>query len=103
MKNFESLREQYLHKQRIISAKETADILLKIKQGLYPNRFSFPIGIQFELTSQCNLNCKHCYNNSSVERFSEMRTQDWLNIVQDIIDHEGIFQCILSGGEHLLL
>ena len=32
--------------------------------GLYPPSFDFPMTLQFELTSHCNVYCKHCYNYS---------------------------------------
>ena len=30
-----------------------------IAEGSYPAKFDFPIAMQFELTSRCNLRCKH--------------------------------------------
>lgn len=37
------------------------------KAGLYPNKFDFPLLLQFELTRRCNVFCKHCYNNSGAD------------------------------------
>ena len=72
--------------------------------GLYPKRFDMPLTIQFELTTNCNLKCRHCYNMSN-ERVYErtMTTGDWLKVVDDIIANGGIFQAIMSGGEPLLM
>lgn len=96
-------RTDFLKEQRVISARKIAFMKKNIRNGLYPREFSFPITMQFELTSQCNLSCKHCYNSSSMDRIPEMQLRDWLALVDDIIAHGGIFQCILSGGEPLLL
>ena len=35
------------------------------KEGIYSKSHMFPIAsLQFELTTHCNVFCKHCYNNS---------------------------------------
>ncbi len=74
------------------------------EQGLYPKSFSMPLGLQFELTSKCGLYCKHCYNASNeTHSKDEMTLTDWKNLVDDVIKNGGIFQCIISGGEPLLL
>ena len=39
-----------------------------IAEGCYPKQFNFPLAIQFEVTSKCNLKCKHCYNRSGGNR-----------------------------------
>lgn len=73
-------------------------------QELYPKKFLMPIGIQYELTGACNLRCKHCYNRSGDPDIqTRMTPKDWLDLTQHIVEHGGIFQCILSGGEPLLL
>ncbi len=74
------------------------------EQGLYPKSFSLPLGLQFELTSKCGLYCKHCYNASGESHSKdEMTLADWKQLVDGIIKEGGIFQCIISGGEPLLL
>lgn len=96
LKNFIKDQERYIKARNEFIHKN-------INDGLYPEKFSFPLGIQFELTSQCNLYCKHCYNRSSSDRLPLLNKQNWEDIVKDIINNGGIFQCILSGGEPLLL
>lgn len=74
--------------------------------GLYPKFFSFPVTLQFELTGACNLKCKHCYNRSGdVDRvqYTKMSPVHWKELARNIVDLGGIFQCIISGGEPLLL
>lgn len=97
------LREKMYNSQLIQAARELADIKKRIKNGLYPSSFSMPLAIQFEVTAKCNLYCKHCYNKSSMKRESPMSVADWKSVVKDIVEHGGIFQCIISGGEPLLL
>ncbi|MCF2601698.1 radical SAM protein [Anaerovibrio lipolyticus] len=74
--------------------------------GLYPKYFSYPITLQFELTGSCNLKCKHCYNRSGDEdriRYTKMTPEKWKQLAHQIVKDGGIFQCIISGGEPLLL
>ena len=76
-----------------------------ISENLYPEKFMMPLTLQFELTSHCNVHCKHCYNlsgenNSKPDR---MTPENWENFARYIVQHGGIFQCVISGGEPLLL
>ena len=74
------------------------------KAGAYPKKFDYPITLQFELTGQCNLKCKHCYNRSGdADRETLMTAEKWCELSRQIVSDGGIFQCILSGGEPLLL
>ena len=75
-----------------------------LKEGCYPKKFIFPITIQFELTGRCNLKCKHCYNRSGdSDRVTRMTPEEWCKFAKYLVKNGGIFQCILSGGEPLLL
>ena len=74
--------------------------------GAYPKQFNYPITLQFELTGACNLACKHCYNRSgdSDRKQQTLMTPDkWIELANQIVADGGIFQCIISGGEPLLL
>lgn len=74
--------------------------------GEYPIQFSYPLALQFELTGKCNLNCKHCYNRSGdddVVSSDVMTPERWKQLAHQIVGDGGIFQCIISGGEPLLL
>jgi MoaA/NifB/PqqE/SkfB family radical SAM enzyme len=86
----------------IHTIKGTRDQL--IKDGLYPKKFSMPLSIQFEVTSKCNLRCKHCYNKSGEPSSNDKMTNErWLFLCQEIVKDGGIFQATFSGGEPLLL
>ena len=76
-----------------------------ISENLYPEKFFMPLTLQFELTSHCNVHCKHCYNLSG-ENNSEpdrMTPENWKIFARYLVKHGGIFQCVISGGEPLLL
>jgi MoaA/NifB/PqqE/SkfB family radical SAM enzyme len=82
---------------------ESENIKHDQNNGLYPKFFSFPVGIQFEITAKCNLSCKHCYNRSDIRSIDIMTIKNLIDVVDDIIESGGIFQCIISGGEPFLL
>lgn len=72
------------------------------KKGVFNNLFKFPIGIQFELTYKCNLNCIYCYNNSGcITNKDEISDLDWIRIANEAAEN-GIFECVISGGEPFL-
>jgi len=76
------------------------------KAGLFSKLSSFPLAsLQFELTSHCNAACKHCYNNSGVNNNipDAMTPQKWILFAKYLVEHGGVFECLLSGGEPLLL
>lgn len=85
--------------------KKTTDSIRKMQStGQYPQEFSMPIGVQYELTGACNLKCKHCYNRSGDQDVKTlMQPEDWIRLSHHIVENGGVFQCILSGGEPLLM
>ncbi|MBV5308181.1 radical SAM/SPASM domain-containing protein [Chromatium okenii] len=99
------MKQNNLVTQQIKYAQEHIDrIRCEQEQGLYPKQFSLPLGLQLELTSKCNLYCKHCYNSSGENHNKDkMTVADWNKLVNDVTENGGIFQCIISGGEPLLL
>lgn len=84
--------------------KEVAQTKALQEAGLYPKSFDMPLTLQFELTTNCNLKCRHCYNMSNERVYDRtMTVENWLKVVDDVIANGGIFQAIMSGGEPLLL
>ena len=73
--------------------------------GVYPKSLNFPLTLQFELTTRCNVFCKHCYNDSGEKNNARdpMTPEKWIEFSRYLVEHGGIFECILSGGEPLLL
>lgn len=72
-------------------------------QGKYPRRFELPVALQMELTGRCNLRCKHCYNVSGETAKTTMTPGDWRTLARQLVAAGGLFECIISGGEPLLL
>lgn len=75
-----------------------------IAEGSFPAKFSFPLAMQFEVTSRCNLKCKHCYNRSGGNQPADAMTGDkWVAFAKKLVDKGGLFEATISGGEPLLL
>ena len=73
-------------------------------ENKYPIKYKMPVALQFELTANCNMRCVHCYNRSGdVDKKTLMKLNDWLNLSKHLIENGGIFQCVISGGEPLLM
>jgi len=70
--------------------------------SMYPTCLERPIGFQVELTSQCNMRCKHCYNASGDRAPDDLSPAEWDGVLDQIAGIEP-FQFIISGGEPLLL
>lgn len=97
-----------LRKYEKLDDKEIRDEHKRINQlieaGAYPKEFRMPLILQFELTSKCNVYCKHCYNNSGENNHEDAMTPErWVEFSKWLVKHGGLFECILSGGEPLLL
>lgn len=76
------------------------------KAGLYSKEKIFPLAtLHLELTSHCNARCKHCYNNSGIQNAisDAMTPQKWISFSKYLVEHGGVFECIISGGEPLLM
>lgn len=84
--------------------RERERILGLIQSNSYPASFKFPLILQFELTTRCNVFCKHCYNDSGNNNICDAMTADkWIEFSKYLVKHGGLFECIISGGEPLLL
>lgn len=93
---------QAIDEKNVKTIRANIEALQKI--GAYPQSFTYPITLQFELTGQCNLACEHCYNRSGdADRMTAMTPDKWCDLAKQIVKDGGIFQCIISGGEPLLL
>ena len=100
--------KNYLKKYRTLDERNLQAVRQNIAAlqnvGAYPKKFEYPITLQFELTGQCNLKCKHSYNRSGdADRETLMTPEKWCDLSRQIVSDGGIFQCIISGGEPLLL
>lgn len=57
--------------------------------------------VQFEVTNQCNLHCKHCYGDSGRKREDELTTEEIKRVVDDLA-RAAVFNIVFTGGEPLL-
>lgn len=57
-----------------------------------------PYSCYINLTSKCNLRCRHCYGNYADEDPNTLSWQQWEKIVEDLNNYE-VFLVNLSGGE----
>ena len=75
------------------------------RKGFYTGNGTYPLSsLHFELTSKCNAYCRHCYNNSGVNNQEDAMTPEkWKNFAKYLVEKGGVFECLLSGGEPLLL
>lgn len=60
-----------------------------------------PLNVEWEITRQCNLRCKHCYTSAGKKDPEELTTEQALTIVNHL-DTIGVSDITISGGEPLL-
>ena len=65
------------------------------------NKFSFADTIYIELTRKCNLQCKHCLNNSGRELENQLTKDEVLNLICNLYN-AGVQELRFTGGEPLL-
>ena len=82
---------------------KVTDRLLEELQNkkIYPKELDSPLGCQLELTYKCNLKCKQCYNQSGCSK-KDIPFKKWMDVIEQLVDMN-IFECVISGGEPLLL
>ncbi len=101
----ENRRRYYnILKKMNLQEEDVVNQALKNK-GFYFGSDIYPLSsLHFELTSKCNAFCRHCYNNSGINNnIDEMTPDRWLDFSKYIVKNGGVFECLLSGGEPLLL
>lgn len=60
-----------------------------------------PTVVQLELTLECNMGCKHCFNHGGVPRTEMMTTDEFKDIIYQLKEME-IFSLFFTGGEPTL-
>ena len=104
--DFVDNRRRYYNILRKMNLQEEDIINQALKnKGFYSDSDVYPLSsLHFELTSKCNAFCRHCYNNSSSHNnIDNMSPDRWLKFSKYLVKNGGIFECLLSGGEPLLL
>jgi len=67
---------------------------MDISQGVY----SCPYSCQINLTSKCNLRCRHCFGSYSNPEDKELTLEEWKRVI-DEITNDKVFYINISGGE----
>ena len=60
--------------------------------------FAAPETVFLELTKKCNLRCKHCFNESGLQKKDELCLQDIKTLIDDFTNM-GVFTVKITGGE----
>ncbi len=68
--------------------------------GIELERLNAPASVIFELTRNCNLRCKHCIVSAGKPLPNELKTEEWLKLVDEISDYA--VRLTLTGGEPLV-
>ena len=76
------------------------DLSIAIKVLGEEKMLGYPVSAFVELTSKCNLRCKHCYNNSGIS-ISEIDINILKKLIKDL-DSKIVTSITISGGEPLL-
>lgn len=65
------------------------------------NSAKLPINGTFELTSNCNFNCRMCYVHSCKYKSENIGFKQWKNLIDEACEN-GLLYVLLTGGEPLL-
>ncbi|MFX1477005.1 MAG: radical SAM protein [Promethearchaeota archaeon] len=98
---------------KTISKLITSENIIKgIHSGFYyikHKTIKFPLAVNYDLTWKCNLRCKHCYFNSSIDELNspsakkreELTDDQWIKVFE-YHKEWGINSAALTGGEPTL-
>lgn len=68
------------------------------------NEYQYPLFINWVITADCNLRCKHCYyynNEKKYDASQDISTKRAMEVIDDI-EKLNIIQVVITGGEPLL-
>lgn len=60
-----------------------------------------PLNVQFEITYNCNNHCIFCYNQDTLKKNTELKTQEAILIIKDLASC-GVLSVNFNGGEPLM-
>ncbi len=63
-----------------------------------PGIIPMPNNIDISLTGKCNLDCRYCFYNESMEKASDLPTDKWLGFFEEL-GSIGVRKLCLTGGE----
>ncbi len=65
---------------------------------IHKEKYNSPYSCYINLTSKCNLRCKHCFGNYSIPQDNELNIDEWKKVIDDLIESK-VFFVNISGGE----
>lgn len=102
-----SNRDRYNNIVRNLGLQDEEKISAALKaKGMYSSSQTYPLSsLLFELTSVCPCKCKHCYNRSGENSVcnKELTLEQWIQFANYLVRNGGVFECLVSGGEPLVL
>jgi len=60
--------------------------------------YDSPYSCYLNLTSRCNLRCRHCFGSYSSQQENELSYEEWQRVIDELVK-ENVFYVNLSGGE----
>jgi len=106
-KNAEEIAEAIIADYQIPQLQARSDVaefLVQIKEEIHPDGFNVieqeqlevPLGIELEITTACNLRCRHCFQGYHDNVY--MPTEKVISIIGQLADHQ-VCEISLIGGE----
>ncbi|MCF7927453.1 MAG: radical SAM protein [Spirochaetales bacterium] len=71
--------------------------LIKFLRGV-AQKSDYPKAVNFDITSECNLDCEHCYWRKTYDPGAELSDEQWEAVFSDY-SSKGIKSAFLTGGE----
>ena len=81
---------------------ENCPNLLFLLENFVKKDFSNPYALYLEVTSLCNLRCKHCffgYNENNYVANDDMSTKEMLSLIDDLVENHEICAVNIMGKE----
>ncbi len=102
---YDQKSRDYLHMSALSSKKEIEELYEKYKPNkvlfnpYVENSLGAPIKIYVDITSRCNLKCKHCFNGKV--KIEELSIEE-IDKIQNYCNEYGVFEIKIGGGEPFL-
>jgi MoaA/NifB/PqqE/SkfB family radical SAM enzyme len=65
---------------------------------IYKEKYVVPYSCYINLTSKCNLRCKHCFGSYSIQHKNELTLEEWKKVIDELVRCK-VFFVNISGGE----
>jgi MoaA/NifB/PqqE/SkfB family radical SAM enzyme len=99
---------RHSYKKYNVSQKDIINFLQQIQKELilnprgniqlYQKPLSAPIAVEIEITTRCNLRCKHC----CVQKYDKLMSMNKIKYILKLLNDKKVFEISLAGGEPFL-